>query len=68
MIKKVHRLAGRMASFLARAGEIGLPFYRILRHLSKFEWIADASKDFQKLKAYLPSPPLLDTPIADETL
>lgn len=48
-----------LGRFLARSGEIGLPFYQILMHPTKFEWAINVGKAFEKLKAYLSSPPLL---------
>lgn len=50
------------------AEETGLLFYQILRHPTKFAWIEEAIKDFQNLKKYLSSSPLLVTPLVDETL
>lgn len=47
--------------FLARAGEISLLFYQILRNPSKFEWSPIALAAFQKLKKHLSSLPLLVT-------
>lgn len=70
-VKEVQHLAGQMASlrrFLSRAGETGLPFYQILRRPSMFEWTAEVSEAFQKLKACLSSPSLLVTLVSNEVL
>jgi hypothetical protein len=43
--KKVQRLTGCMATlsrFISRLGEKGLPFYKLLKKVDKFEWTSEA--------------------------
>ena len=43
-----------------------LPFFRILKKV--FEWIDECQREFEELKAYLASPPLLSPSKPDEEL
>jgi hypothetical protein len=43
--KKVQRLTGCMAAlsrFISRLGEKGLPFYKLLKKVDKFQWTLEA--------------------------
>jgi hypothetical protein len=43
--KKVQRLTRCMAAlsrFISRLGEKGLPFYKLLKKMGKFQWTAEA--------------------------
>jgi hypothetical protein len=43
--KKVQRLTGCMAAlrrFISRLGEKGLPFYKLLKKVDKFQWTSEA--------------------------
>jgi dsDNA-binding SOS-regulon protein len=48
--------------FISRLGEKGLPFFKLLKKLGKFEWTNEADEAFQKLKEYLSNSPIL-TPL-----
>ena len=64
-IKDVQKLTGCMAAlnrFISRLGEKGLPFFKLLKELGKFEWTEEANKAFEKLKTYLTSSPILAPP------
>ena len=70
-IKEVQRLTGRLAAlgrFVSRSAEKGLPFFKALRGSAGFEWNADSQRAFDELKAYLTSPPLLQSPLPKENL
>ncbi|KAL0292641.1 UNVERIFIED_CONTAM: Ribonuclease HI [Sesamum radiatum] len=54
--------------FISRAGDRGLPFFRILRNIKNFEWTEECRRAFQKLKSYLAHPPLLSKPEPGEPL
>jgi hypothetical protein len=41
--------------FISRLGEKGLPFFKLLKKVSKFEWTDEANATFERLKAYLTS-------------
>ena len=45
--------------FISRLGEKGLPFFKLLKKIDKFEWTEEANEAFKKLKAYLTSSPTL---------
>jgi hypothetical protein len=52
-VKDVQKLTGCMVAlnhFISRLGEKGLPFFKLLKKLDKFEWIGEADEAFQKLK------------------
>jgi hypothetical protein len=43
--KKVQRLTGCMAAlsrFISRLGEKGMPFYKLLKKVDKFQWTTEA--------------------------
>ena len=59
-VKKVQSLNGKIAAlnrFVSRATDRCLPFFCTLR--KSFEWTNECETTFNKLKAYLSSPPLL---------
>jgi hypothetical protein len=52
-LKEMQRLTGCMAAlgrFIARSGEKALPFFKLMMHTGKFEWIPEADKAFAELK------------------
>jgi ribonuclease HI len=60
--KKVQRLTGCMAAlsrFISRLGEKGLPFYKLLKKVDKFQWTSEAQEALDTLKKFLTTPPLL---------
>jgi hypothetical protein len=63
--KKVQRLTGCMAAlsrFISRLGEKGLPFYKMLKKVDKFQWTAVAQEALETLKRFLTTPPVLKPP------
>jgi hypothetical protein len=57
--KKVQRLTGCMEAlsrFISRLGEKGMPFYKLLKKVDKFQWTIEA------LKKFLTTPPVLKPP------
>ncbi|KAL0439573.1 UNVERIFIED_CONTAM: Transposon Ty3-G Gag-Pol polyprotein [Sesamum latifolium] len=70
-IKDVQKLAGRLAAlnrFISRSADKGLPFFKVLRGATKFEWTTASQEVFDDLRRYLTSPPLLTKPKAGELL
>jgi hypothetical protein len=64
-VKDVQKLTGCMATlnrFISRLEEKGLPFFKLLKMLGKFEWKAEANEAFQKLKEYLSTSLILTPP------
>jgi hypothetical protein len=63
--KKVQRLTGCMAAlsrFISRLGEKGLPFYKLLKKVDKFQWTTEAQEALEELKKFLTMPPVLKLP------
>jgi hypothetical protein len=63
--KKVQSLTGCMAAlsrFISRLGEKGLPFYKLLKKVDKFQWTAEAQEALEALKKFLTTPPVLKPP------
>jgi ribonuclease HI len=61
----VQRLTGCMAAlsrFISRLGEKGLPFYKLLKKVDKFQWTTEAQEALDALKKFLTTPPLLKPP------
>ena len=70
-LKQLQSLNGRVAAlnrFVARATDKCLPFFKVLRKGSKFEWTGEYEVAFQQLKEYLNSAPLLSKPVQGEEL
>jgi hypothetical protein len=60
--KKVQRLTGCMAAlsrFISRLGEKGLPFYKLLKKVDKFQWTSEAQEALDALNKFLTTPPVL---------
>jgi hypothetical protein len=63
--KKLQRLTGCMAAlsrFISRLGEKGLPFYKLLKKVDKFQWTTEAQEALEALKKFLTTPPVLKPP------
>jgi hypothetical protein len=63
--KKVQRLIGYMAAlsrFISRLGEKGMPFYKLLKKVDKFQWTTEAQEALEALKKFLTTPPVLKPP------
>jgi hypothetical protein len=63
--KKVQRLTRCMAAlsrFISRLGEKGLPFYKLLKKVDKFQWTSEAQEALDSLKKFLTTPPVLKPP------
>jgi hypothetical protein len=63
--KKVQRLTGCMAAlsrFISRLGEKGMPFYKPLKKVDKFQWTTEAHEALETLKKFLTTPPVLKPP------
>ncbi|KAL0294164.1 UNVERIFIED_CONTAM: hypothetical protein Sradi_6900500 [Sesamum radiatum] len=70
-IQEVQRLTGRLATlnrFISRSSDRGLPFFKVLKKIEKFQWTPQCQEASEKLKEYLASPPLLTKPKDEETL
>lgn len=65
IVKEVQRLTRRLATlnhFVSRATNKCLPFFKVLRKVSKFEWTPKCKEAFIWLKEYLSQPPFLSKP------
>ena len=61
-IKDIHKLTGRIAAlnqFVFKLADKCLPFFKMLRGGSKFTWDDRCQEEFDDLKKYLDSSPLL---------
>jgi hypothetical protein len=70
-IKDVQKITGYMAAlnrFISRLGERGLPFFKLLKHQDKFQWIEEAERALQDPKLHLQSPSILTAPLPGEDL
>nr|CCI55289.1 PH01B001G05.12 [Phyllostachys edulis] len=69
--KEIQKLTGCMAAlsrFIARLGEKGLPFFKLLRKHEGFEWSKEANAVLEDVNRYLTSAPTLVSPRQEETL
>jgi hypothetical protein len=63
--KKVQRLTRCMATlrrFISRLGEKGMPFYKLLNKVEKFQWTTEAQEALEALKKFLTTPRVLKPP------
>jgi hypothetical protein len=70
-VKDVQKLIGSMAAlncFISRLSEKGLPFFKLLKKIGKFEWTEEAKEAFESLKVYLTSSPILTPPKKHEDM
>ncbi|XP_072149549.1 uncharacterized protein [Setaria viridis] len=69
--KDIMKLTGMMAAlnrFISKLGEKGLPFFKLLKKVDKFECDDEASKALKELKAFLTTPPIMTALADQETL
>jgi hypothetical protein len=70
-IKDVQKLTGCMAAlnrFISKLGELGLPFFKLLKHQEKLAWTPEADQALAQLKDFLSKPPVLTAPLKKEQL
>jgi hypothetical protein len=70
-IKDVQKLIGCMEAlnkFISKLGELGLPFFKLLKHQEKFVWTTGADQALAQLKDFLSKPLVLTTPRKKEQL
>jgi hypothetical protein len=51
-----------LSRFISRLGEKGLPFYKLLKKVDKFQWTTKAQEALDALKKFLTTPPVLKSP------
>jgi ribonuclease HI len=51
-----------LSRFISRLGKKGLPFYKLLKKVEKFQWTAEAQEALETLKKFLTTPPVLKSP------
>ena len=64
-LKEMQKLAGCVTSLgriISKLGERALPFIKLMKKKGPFEWTPEADAEFQDLKRYLTSPPVMVTP------
>ncbi|XP_057803385.1 uncharacterized protein LOC131018688 [Salvia miltiorrhiza] len=70
-MKEVQTLNGRiiaLSRFISRSAKRSMPFFKILRKGTKFQWIAEFRMSFEDLKVYLAELPTLTKPVPREVL
>jgi hypothetical protein len=53
---------------ISQLGEKGLPLFKLLKKIGKFEWTEEAKEAFESLKAYLTTSPVLTPPKKHEDM
>jgi hypothetical protein len=51
-----------LSRFISRLGEKGMPFYKLLKKVHKFQWTTEAQEALEALKKFLTTPPILKPP------
>jgi dsDNA-binding SOS-regulon protein len=54
--------------FIFKLGELGLPFFKLLKHQDKFAWTLEEGQALAQLKDLLSKPPVLTAPRKKEQL
>ncbi|XP_042404964.1 uncharacterized protein LOC121995243 [Zingiber officinale] len=70
-LRQVQRLTGRITAlsrFISKTVDRSLPFFKILRRATKFQWDRECDQAFEELKVYLNSLPVLAKPNTGEPL
>lgn len=70
-MREVQKLTGRIAAlnrFILRSTDKCLPFFKLLKGNTKFEWNDECQKAFDELKRYLSTPLTLTKPLTGEKL
>jgi hypothetical protein len=49
-----------LSRFISRLGEKGMPFYKLLKKVDKFQWTTEAQEALDALKKFLTTPPVLN--------
>lgn len=65
IMKEMQRLTRRIAAlnqFVSKLARRCLPFFQTLRKLKDFQWTGECWREFEELKAYLGTPPVLSKP------
>jgi hypothetical protein len=48
-----------LSRFISRLGEKGIPFYKLLKKVDKFQWTTEAQEALEALKKFLTTSPVL---------
>jgi ribonuclease HI len=70
-MKDMQKLTGCMAAlnrFISKLGELGLRFFKLLKHQEKFVWTPEADQALAQPKDFLSKPPVLTAPRKKEQL
>jgi hypothetical protein len=51
-----------LSRFISRLGKKGMPFYKLLKKVDKFQWTTEAQEALEALKKFLTTPPVLKPP------
>jgi hypothetical protein len=51
-----------LSRFISRLGEKGMPFYKLLKKVDKFQWTTKSQEALEALKKFLTTPPVLKPP------
>ncbi|XP_068461695.1 uncharacterized protein [Phaseolus vulgaris] len=68
-LKEIQRIVGRLTSlsrFVPKLVERTRPIIKLLKKTTKFEWTDECEQNFQQLKTFLSSPPVIQKPNARE--
>ncbi|XP_042432601.1 uncharacterized protein LOC122019170 [Zingiber officinale] len=70
-LKEVQHLTGRitdLSRFISKTADRSMPFFKILRRTTKFQWDKECDRAFESLKVYINSLPVLAKPTIGEPL
>jgi len=70
-LKEIQRLVGRLTSlsrFVPKLAERTRPIIKLLKKTTKFEWTDECEQNFQQLKTFMASPPVIQKPNVREPI
>jgi RNase H-like domain found in reverse transcriptase len=70
-LKELQSLTRKLAAlnwFIAKSSEVCLPFFKVMRKSTQFEWTVDCAEAFEKINLYLANPLCLTRPSIGDSL
>jgi hypothetical protein len=51
-----------LSRFISKLSERGMPFYKLLKKVDRFQWTVESQESLEALKKFLTTPPVLKPP------
>lgn len=68
-VQRLNRCVAALGRFISKSAERSLPFFKVLKQAARSSvWNEECKREWEKIKQYLQSPPLLSSPVLGEIL